>query len=149
MDETELRARLAEHHADAFGWALSCCRGNVHEAADLLQTAYLEVLRGRARFEGRSSFKTWLFAVIRRISAGERRRSWWRRHLFARHVAGTEADREIPGENSEPFRPEQTAALAAALAGLSARQREMLDRYNTRAVARGGQAVIVHAGVRP
>lgn len=126
MDEAELRAWLAEYHADAFGWALSCCRGNVHEAADCLQSAYLEVLRGRARFEGRSSFKTWLFAVIRRVAAGERRKAWWRRHLLAGHVDRTKTDRDGAGENPEPFRAEEGTALTEALAALSSRQRELL-----------------------
>jgi len=38
-------------------------------AADVLQIAYLKVLNGKAAFDARSSFKTWLFAVIRRTAA--------------------------------------------------------------------------------
>jgi DNA-directed RNA polymerase specialized sigma24 family protein len=53
---TGLEAKLARHHEASFGWALSCCRGDEPEAADVLQDTYLKVLDGRARFEGRSTF---------------------------------------------------------------------------------------------
>jgi RNA polymerase sigma-70 factor (ECF subfamily) len=47
-------------------------------AEDALQTAYLKILQGRARYNGRAAFKTWLFAVIRTTDADERRRQWLR-----------------------------------------------------------------------
>jgi len=34
-------------------------------AAEVLQNVYLKVLEGRAVFRGKSTFKTWLFSVIR------------------------------------------------------------------------------------
>ena len=78
LDGTELRAQLEEHHAYSFGWALNCCSYNDTEAKDVLQTVYLKILDGRARFKGQSSFKTWLFSVIRNTAADERRRRWFR-----------------------------------------------------------------------
>ena len=77
MDNSELRAELEKHHQDSFGWALACCRGAVTEAENVLQTAYLKVLEGKARFEKRATFKTWLFAVIRNTAAEQRRRRLW------------------------------------------------------------------------
>jgi DNA-directed RNA polymerase specialized sigma24 family protein len=68
MRENEIRTELEQHHGDAFGWALSCCGWDRPLAEDVLQSTYLKVLDGRAVFAGRSSFKTWLYAVIRRTA---------------------------------------------------------------------------------
>lgn len=65
---------LARLHADCYGWALACCGRRPADAREVLQAAYLKVLDGRAKFAGRSSFRTWLFGVIRRTAAEERRR---------------------------------------------------------------------------
>ncbi len=74
MDPT-LAHGIEQLHGESFGWALACCGWNRIEAKDVLQTAYLKVLDRRARFDGRSRLKTWLFAVIRRTAADSRRRS--------------------------------------------------------------------------
>src|SRR5439155_14318156 len=78
MDEAELRVQLEQHHTASHGWALSCCSRAPDLAEDALQTAYLKILQGRARYNGRAAFKTWLFAVIRTTAADERRRQWLR-----------------------------------------------------------------------
>jgi RNA polymerase sigma-70 factor, ECF subfamily len=74
MQITELKAELERLHSASFGWALSCCRRDQTEAEEVLQTVYLKILEGKARFGGESSLKTWLFAVIRKTAATEYRR---------------------------------------------------------------------------
>ncbi len=113
------RAQLESLHEAAFAWALSCCRWDRQEAEDVLQTAYLKVLEGSARWAGRASFKTWLFAVVRKTALGRRRswRSWLRRRA-------DEAP-DLKAATSEPSL--DGARVRAALAGLAARQREVLD----------------------
>src|SRR6267378_5785867 len=74
MDIAELKAELETLHSASFGWALSCCRRDHTEAEEVLQTVYLKILEGKARFGGESSLKTWLFAVIRKTAATEYRR---------------------------------------------------------------------------
>src|SRR5215510_2813765 len=64
---------LEEHHLASFRWALTCCRRDREEARDVLQTVYLNVLAGRAQFNGDASPTTWLFSVIRRTAMGRRR----------------------------------------------------------------------------
>jgi RNA polymerase sigma-70 factor (ECF subfamily) len=126
MQREELERNLEKLHAASFRWALSCTRDRA-DAEDSLQTAYLKVLGGRARFEGRSAFKTWLFAVIRKTAA-ERRRSFWSR-LMAGNGGGistTVAD-PGPGPLAEAARSEEVARLKAALARLPRRQRQMLE----------------------
>src|SRR5207237_10071012 len=78
MDRAELEQQLQAFHAASFGWALACCDRDRDEAEDVLQTVYVKVLDGKARFEGRAAFRTWLFAVIRRTAAGHRRTRWLR-----------------------------------------------------------------------
>src|SRR6202165_5671109 len=76
MERENLESALEALHPASFGWALSCCHRDREEAEEVLQVSYLKIIEGKARFEGRSSFKTWLFAVIRH-TALERFR--WRR----------------------------------------------------------------------
>ena len=126
MDESQLRALLEEHHAASFGWALSCCGHNRGEAEDVLQNAYLKILQGRARFGGRSAFKTWLFAVIRRTAADERRRHWFRSLGFATYAKEREHEPSATDGGNPAEKKETQAAFRTALARLPARQREVL-----------------------
>jgi RNA polymerase sigma factor (sigma-70 family) len=87
---------------------------------------YLTVLDGRARYDGRSTFRTWLFSVIRRTAAAERRKAWLRRLLLER-----EADCLRPEAFNTPDaelnRDSRRENLLQALAHLPARQREVLQ----------------------
>src|SRR5213082_1937363 len=74
MDIAELKAELESLHSASFGWAMSCCRRDKSEAEEVLQTVYVKILEGKARYRGESSLKTWLFAVIRKTAATEYRR---------------------------------------------------------------------------
>ena len=71
--DLDLRDELARVHPQAYAWAVRCCRDGRAEAEDVLHEAYVRVLDGRARFDGGSAFRTWLFAVIRRTAAARRR----------------------------------------------------------------------------
>jgi RNA polymerase sigma factor (sigma-70 family) len=113
-------------HSDSFGWALSCCGHDPSEAEDVLQTAYLKVLGGRARYDGRASFKTWLFGVIRHTAFDWRRRAWrrWRRIV---PMAGVDEQRMPATEvESDDNVADTLVRLARALAELPMRQREVL-----------------------
>ena len=125
-DDNGLREQLAEHHAAGYGWALACCQRDPELAEEVLQTACLKVLDGRARYDGQSSFKTWWFAVIRRSAADERRRLWLRRLKLA--TFGAQRDvavhEEAFGEALD--QAGRQAVFAKALDALPARQREVL-----------------------
>jgi Sigma-70 region 2 len=56
--------QLAALHLESLGWARSCCRQDAEEAENVLQAVYLKIVEGRALFDGRSTLRTWLFAVI-------------------------------------------------------------------------------------
>src|SRR5437764_13655584 len=82
MDTEELQGELESLHSASFGWALSCCRRDYGAAEEVLQTVYLKILEGKARFRGEASLKTWLFAVIRKTAISEHRRNMLRKIVF-------------------------------------------------------------------
>lgn len=126
MSRARLEADLAEMHTAGFGWALACCRGNRTEAEEVLHTAYLKVLDGRARFDGYSSFRTWIFSIIRRTAAERRRRSWMRALALDRwHTRRTDAP-GVPDPECLARSSEETRRLRDSLHLLPARQREVL-----------------------
>ncbi len=121
----DLDEELLQHNRAAFGWALACCRWDRATAEDVLQTAYLKVLDGRARYRGTSEFRAFLFGVIRRTAMEERRR----RAIRAALTLGLSA-LEQPSDSSNGLEPivrdETSRRLLGALEQLSARQREVL-----------------------
>lgn len=126
--ERELADTLEALHADAFGWALHCCTGDHNRAEEVLQNAYLKLVRGQLQRTGGSQFKTWWFGVIRLTAHEEARRQWYRDSLLGKLWHQTRADSsEI---SSTPARQleqdEQTLQLRQALATLPARQAEAL-----------------------
>ena len=124
----ELELQLEELHAASFGWACSCCGWNEADAEDVLQTAYMKVISGRARFHGQSAFKTWLFGVLRH-TASELARS-----VRSAERKATRLAVEARGSVKEVERPDESVELAernrllrSSLAKLPGRQREVLD----------------------
>src|SRR5712691_6455943 len=96
LDDAGLRNALEAHHVESYGWALSCCRRRRDEAENVLQLVYVKVLSGKAVFDGRSSFKTWLFAVIRNTAAHEHRMELLRRLRLSQIPKAL--DGKTPGE---------------------------------------------------
>jgi RNA polymerase sigma-70 factor (ECF subfamily) len=126
MDRTELERELERLHPECWGWALACTGRDRVLAEDALQTAYLRVLSGQGRFEGRSRFKSWLFGVIRLTAMEERRRSnRWGAAGSAFDLSG--AIDPSPGADVRTEQAERREALIGAMALLSARQREVLQ----------------------
>lgn len=122
----ELEARLARLHPESFGWARSCCGWNDADAEDVLQTTYLKVISGRARFGGRSAFRTWLFGVIRQTAREHRRRAeseWARAEELQREGDPPPQPR---GPDIDAERAERKQVLLEALSRLPRRQREVL-----------------------
>ncbi len=121
----EMERALEELHPICYGWALMCARWDHDEAEEVVQTTYLKVLDGHARFCGGSSLKTWLFGVIRYTAIERRRKSLLRKLLFARFLQarggnGIRADlfvSPVPNGNEE---------LVATLRRLPMRQQEVL-----------------------
>ncbi len=123
---SELERELEGLHTQSFGWAMSCCGWRRAEAEEVLQTAYLRVLDGHARFGGRSSLKTWFFGVVRRV-AGERRRSFAIRNAALLRFRAREPEPDpTPDPEGLSERARAHARLCACLRKLSRRQRDVL-----------------------
>jgi len=117
---------LERLHTMSFAWALHCCRRRREEAQDVLQEVYVRVLDGRAQFAGRSSVKTWLFALIRRTANARNRRQWLRAALLERWMQPEPVSAPPSGPEGEASASEAHDQLRAALARLSPRQQEVL-----------------------
>ena len=126
MDDIELKRQLERVHADCFGWAMACCGRDRDDAEEVLQTVYLSVLDGRARYDARSSFRTWLFGVIRRTAASERRKAWLRGLLLNREAESLEPQPPVQPDAGVELESRRDG-LRHVLTQLSARQREVLE----------------------
>jgi RNA polymerase sigma-70 factor (ECF subfamily) len=128
MDRTELERSLERLHGESWGWALACCGRDRELAEEALQTAYLRILSGQARFDNRSALRTWVFGVIRLSALEETRR---RRLIRAREPGDDElsdlAADPAPGSDVLAEQAQLRESLVDALGTLSERQREVLD----------------------
>ena len=126
MEISELMAELEKHQSSSYGWALSCCGRSGAEAEDVLQTTYLKILEGKACYRGEASFKTWLFAVIRKTAASERRKNVLRRL----RLPGFRSQHDRVPTSQEPDvaweLSERQVFFRRALQSLPARQQEAL-----------------------
>ena len=127
MDRAELERELERLHAACWGWALACCARDRDTAEDTLQSAYLKILSGQAKFEGRSQFRTWAFGVVRRTALEERRRRATRqtRELVADAAIAAQPDSADTADIAVE-RSDERRALLAAIATLPPRQQEVL-----------------------
>ena len=126
MAGSGIETQLEAIHRASFGWALACCGYDRQEAEDVLQTAYLKAIEGRARFNGHSSTRTWFFAVVRLTAIEQRRYRTVRRLALLRWVQGSPTPHAAPTPEDVSGGEEKLQRLRACLARLSARQRELL-----------------------
>jgi RNA polymerase sigma factor (sigma-70 family) len=144
----DLDEQLARHHQAAFGWALACCQWDRSVAEDVLQTSYLKIVDGRARYSNRAEFQTFLFGVIRRTASEERRR----RAVRATLSLGLLVLRDTPMVQHEGLgsiiRDEASRELIEALKKLSPRQRDILHLvfYQELTIAAAADVIGVSVG---
>jgi RNA polymerase sigma-70 factor (ECF subfamily) len=113
------RSALEAMHGQVFGWALSRCNYEQELAEDLVQQAYVELLTGRARFDGESSLQTFVFSVVQNLARGRFRRR--ATHLRLVHQAA-------PADDVQQFiEPAQNEGVWEAVRALPARQRDIVE----------------------
>jgi RNA polymerase sigma factor (sigma-70 family) len=146
MSPKELEAWLERLHNESFGWALSCSGGDAARAEDVLQSAYVRVISGRAVYGERSSFRTWLFGVIRRVASEENRR------VRTQHKRTLWLDdpsvQAVADERARPDDYESARALHSALAQLPERQREVLHLvfYQDMSISEAAEVMEISVG---
>ena len=127
MNRLDWERELERLHEASYRWALACCSGDPDEARDVLQTVYMKVLSGTARFDGDASPRTWLFSVIRRTAAGWRRSGLVRRVLLGRWAGDLAGSPTSPDPHAGLESAEKRARLREALGSISRRQRQVLE----------------------
>ncbi len=115
------RSALQAIHDQVFGWALSRCDYDRAVAEDLVQQTYVELLTGKAKFEGRSSLKTFVFAVVQNLVKGRYRRRASRLRLL------DEVARETVGEPAVAAVAVENPVLWRAVQALPQRQRDVIE----------------------
>ncbi len=113
------RSALEAIHGQLFGWALSRCDYDRTAAEDLMQQAYVELLSGNARFDNKSSLKTFVFGVVQNLARSRFRRLATRLRLVRQYLPEQEVttDRE----------PVADAGVWRAVRALPARQRDIIE----------------------
>lgn len=122
------RAELAELHEGAWQWAFSRLQGDREAADEVVQQVYLMILEGQAKFDQRSSLKTWLYGVIRHTCHRHLRRRLRSRTLLAKLSREHSVSFDVPTiEPSNHTQQDLSPAVNAALNKLPARQRDVLE----------------------
>jgi len=101
-------------------WRLCAALGDAGTADDLAQETYLRAFGSLHRFEGRSSVRTWLLAIARRVCADAVRTRRRRRLTMVRDDAGLA---EVPAPGGEDPVGE-SAGVADLLARMDPDRRE-------------------------
>ena len=138
------QGELERLHEQCFSWALTCAGGRRAEAEDVLQMTYLAIVEGDAKFAGRSSLRTWLFAVIRNTAGSRWRRARRSLETLARIAAfAPHAETFV-----EPQMPAENARVLEALRALPKRQHEVLDLvfYRDLSIAEAAEVLGISLG---
>lgn len=150
MSLAELEVWLEQLHSESFGWALSLSAGDAGRAEEVLQNAYLRIVSGRAVYGQRSSFRTWLFGVIRMVALEEQRRTRReeQRTVWLDEANAPELVDEQAGRGGTPEDVEAVRELGAALEHLPERQRQVLHLvfYQDMSIAEAAAVMEISVG---
>jgi RNA polymerase sigma-70 factor (ECF subfamily) len=146
-DEAIARARAGDHDAfrvlveryqgRAYRLAVRVLR-NEEQAKDVVQDGFLKVYRSLDRFEGRSSFYTWLYRVVMNLCIDAKRRDRSEAHVEWNEEHALETTSELPADalsglhqqrsspSGELLRSELRRAVAAAIEELPDEARQTL-----------------------
>ncbi len=117
------RQALEAIHSQLYGWALTRCGFDRSAAEDLMQEAYVAVLSGAARFDNKSSLKTFLFGVVQNLARSRFRQIALRMRLVTTYAAGAKDE----GLEETQTDDRETRQLWRAVEALPARQRDVTE----------------------
>ncbi len=101
-DESAFAALIDRYHASMLRLAMVFVRDRA-VAEEVVQDAWLGVLRGLERFEGRSSLKTWIFSILTNCAKTRGQREG--RSLPFSAVWDADAEPDDPAVEPDRFRP--------------------------------------------
>jgi len=114
------RSALEAIHGQVYGWALSRCDFDHATAEDLMQQAYVELLSGSARFDNKSTLKTFVFSVVQNLARSRFRRISSRLRLVKQYQ---QESASAVAQMSEPV----DDGVWRAVRALPARQRDIIE----------------------
>ena len=110
-------------HSQLFGWALSRCGYDEAVAEDLMQQAYVEVLSGRARFDNKSTLRTFVFGIVQNLARSQFRQMAVRLRLINTYA---NADDALHSRTDHADHSEQQL-IWKAVESLPQRQRDITE----------------------
>ncbi|WP_369803485.1 sigma-70 family RNA polymerase sigma factor [Geodermatophilus sp. DSM 45219] len=120
VDGDSLAAAALVRATQSDVWRLCAALGDRQSADDLTQETYLRAFGSLHRFEGRSSLRTWLLSIARRVCADAVRSRRRRRLTLVRE----DAELEALGSGDTADRVGEGAAVTDLLGRLSPDRRE-------------------------
>lgn len=122
------RSALEALHGQVFGWALSRCYYDRAAAEDLMQQAYVELLSGNARFDNKSSLKTFVFSVVQNLARSRYRRLASRLRLVETYEATSfEPPVDVNEAGHASDQGERNSAIWQYVQQLPPRQRDIIE----------------------
>lgn len=121
-DTVAFSALVKEHQNELFNFALSISSGNHAIASDILQEALVKAFLNIKKFNRQSSFKTWLWTIIRREFINFVTRPKTR-------MVGVELDSDVPVESKQEEKmteDQRFHALRHLISQLSVSDQEVL-----------------------
>lgn len=123
-DPAAVEELIRRYHQKAFAIAYRNCSGDVEEARDLTQEAFLHVFRSLKKFEAKASFYTWLYRIVVNTCRDAKRRERRRRWLIPFSRIGMGDEEGLTGSSEgRPGSAEQETNPLAALSGMELRSR--------------------------
>ena len=115
---------LLERHKESLLLFLNGYVHNLEDAEELMLDAYAEVAAGKTAFSGRSSFKTWLFSIGKKLALAYLRKA---RHLSEAQELSPETEAAAPPPDLQILRDERNRQLYLALSKLNEEYRQVLS----------------------
>ena len=121
----DLAALVERHHSPLLGYLYRMTGGDRALAEDLVQEAFLRVLRSIGQYRHPRPFKPWLYAITTNLARDHYKRA------ETRHAADVQLDKEMTrGPDARPedrlVANQEAQQVAAAVMTLPAHQREAL-----------------------
>ncbi len=115
------RAALEAIHSQLYGWALSRCDFDNAAAEDLMQQAYVEMLSGSARFDKKSSLKTFVFSVVQNLARNRYRR------VLSRLKFARQYEQQTTRDVAYTHEPDVDLNIWKSVQELPSRQRDIIE----------------------